>query len=95
MGALIRNNLIQKQPLEVLKKKGGLRNFAKFTIKKNCTTVSFLIKMQIFLIKMPFLLKKRLVHMCFPVNFAKFLRKPFLQKTSGRLFLLIFEKDRQ
>ena len=34
MGALIRNNLIQKQPLEVLKKKGGLRNFAKFTKKK-------------------------------------------------------------
>ena len=80
MGALIRNNLIQKQPLEVLQKKGGLRNFAKFT-KKNCTRVSFLIKMQIFSIKMPFLLKKRLVHMCFPVNFAKFLRKPFLQKT--------------
>ena len=33
------------------------------------------------------LLKKRLWHMCIPVNFAKFLRKPFLQNTSGRLLL--------
>ena len=31
------------------------------------------------------LLTKRLWHRCFPVNFAKFLRTPFLQKTSGRL----------
>ena len=33
------------------------------------------------------LLKKRLWHGCFPVNFAKFLRTPFLQNTSGRLLL--------
>ena len=32
------------------------------------------------------LLKKRLWHRCFPVNFAKFLRAPFLQNTSERLF---------
>ena len=31
------------------------------------------------------LLKKRLWHRCFPVNFSKFLRTPFLQNTSGRL----------
>ena len=31
--------------------------------------------------------KKRLWHRCFPVNFAKFLRTPFSQNTSGRLFL--------
>ena len=31
------------------------------------------------------LLKKRLWHRCFPVNFAKFLRTPFLQNTSRRL----------
>ena len=31
------------------------------------------------------LLKKRLWHRYFPVNLAKFLRTPFLQKTSGRL----------
>ena len=33
------------------------------------------------------LLKKRLWHRCFPVSFAKFLRTPFLQNTSGRLLL--------
>ena len=35
----------------------------------------------------PSLLKKRLWHRCFPVNFAKFLRTPFSQNTSGQLFL--------
>ena len=33
------------------------------------------------------LLKKRLWQRCLPVNFAKFLRTPFLQSTSGRLLL--------
>ena len=33
------------------------------------------------------LLKKSLWHRCFPVNFAKFLRTPFLQNTSGWLLL--------
>ena len=33
------------------------------------------------------LLKKRLWRRCFPVNFVKFLRTPFLQNTSGRLLL--------
>ena len=32
-------------------------------------------------------IKKRLWHRCFPIKFAKFLRKPFLQNTSGRLLL--------
>ena len=32
----------------------------------------------------------RLWHMCFPVNFVKFLRTPFLQDTSGRLLLSVF-----
>ena len=32
------------------------------------------------------LLKKRLRHMCSPVNFAKFLRTSFLQNTSGGCF---------
>ena len=35
------------------------------------------------------LLKKRLWYRCFPVNFAKFLRTPFLQNTSGRLLLTL------
>ena len=33
------------------------------------------------------LLKRRLWHRCFPVNFAKFLWTAFLQKTSARLLL--------
>ena len=33
------------------------------------------------------LLKNRLCHRCFPVNFVKFLRTPFLQNTTGRLLL--------
>ena len=33
------------------------------------------------------LFKKSLWHRCYPVNFAKFLRTLFLQKTSGRLLL--------
>ena len=37
----------------------------------------------------PALLKMRLWHRCFPVNFAKFLRTPFLQNTSGWLLLFI------
>ena len=36
------------------------------------------------------LLKKRPWHVCFPVNFAKFLRTLFLHKISGRLLLNIF-----
>ena len=33
-----------------------------------------------------FYLKKRLWHRCFSVNFAEFLRTPFLQKSSGGCF---------
>ena len=35
-------------------------------------------------------IKERLWRKCFPVNFVKFLRTPFLQNTSGRLFLEIY-----
>ena len=35
------------------------------------------------------LLKKRLWHRYFPVNFETFLRIPFLQNTFGRLFLFL------
>ena len=38
------------------------------------------------------LLKKRLWHKCFLVNFAKFLKTPFSQNTSGRLLLKIETK---
>ena len=45
---------------------------------------SYLIK----LLKIPAtLLKKRVRHRCFPINFAKFLRTAFLQSTSEQLLL--------
>ena len=41
------------------------------------------------------LLKKRLWYRCFPVNFGKFLRTPFLQNTSGPLRLVIVKLKRK
>ena len=52
-----------------------------------CARVSFLIKFRRH--ASVSLLKKRLWNRCFPVNFAKFSRTPFLQKTSERLLLMV------
>ena len=60
---LIKNNLRSSHP-EVFCKKGVLRNFTKFTGKPLC-------------LRPATLLKKRLWHRGFPVNFLKFLRIPF------------------
>ena len=38
--------------------------------------------------------KKRRWNRCFPVNFRKLLRKPFLQNTTGRLLLIIIIKTK-
>ena len=66
---------------EVFCKKGVLRNFTKFTGKHLC---------QSFFFNRPAtLLKKKLWHRCFPVNFVKFLRTPFLQNTSGGCFCYV------
>ena len=51
--------------------------------------VSFLIKLQAEAYNV---IIKRLSHRCFPVTFAKFLKPPFLQNTSGRLLLSVDEK---
>ena len=50
--------------------------------ENTCAKVSFLIKLQA---RPAVLLKKRLWHRCFPVNFAKFLRATFLQNISWQL----------
>ena len=60
--------------------KGVLRNFAKFTGKRLYQSLAWRLKAAT-------LLKKRLWCRCFPVNFARFFRTPFLQKNSGRLLL--------
>ena len=51
----------------------------RYSVKKGNTStrVSFLIKLQTLGLRPATLLKKRLWHKCFPVNFAKFLRTPF------------------
>ena len=46
----------------------------------------FFIKLQVGLRSVT-LLKKELWHRCFPLNFAKFLKTPFLQNTTRRLLL--------
>ena len=65
-------------------KKGVRRNFTKFTGKHLCQSFFF---NKVAGVRLVTLLKKRLWHRCFPVNFVKFLRTPFLQNTFGRLLL--------
>ena len=55
-------------------KKGVLRNFAKLTGKFLCQSLFF---NKVAGLRPATLLKKRLRHKCFPVNFVKFLRTPF------------------
>ena len=65
-------------------KRGVLKNFAKFTRKHLCLSLLF---NKVAGLKPATLLKKRLWHRGFPMNFPKFFRKPFLKNTSGLLLL--------
>ena len=69
-------------------KNGVLRNFAKFTGKHLCQSLYF---NKVAGLRPATLLKKRLWHRCFPVNFVKFLRNLFLQNTSGGCFSIIVQ----
>ena len=71
--------LRQNQPPKCSVRKGVFRNFSKFTGKHMCQSLIF-IKLQVS------------GHRCFPVNFAKSLRTPFSQNTSGRRPLLLYIK---
>ena len=64
-------------------KSGVLRNFAKFTGEQLCQSL-FLNKVAG--LRPVTLLKKRFWQRCSLLNFAKFLRTPFLQNTSGGYF---------
>ena len=77
--------MIQKQTSlpEVFYKKGVLRNFAKFTGKHLYASLFF---NKVAGLRPVTLLKERVWHRCFPVNFAKFLEHLFLQNTSGSCF---------
>ena len=83
---LLATQCSQKQSLQDVRK-----IFAKLTEKHLCQNLYF----NSFVPNTPFiyplrpatLLKKRPWHRCFTMNFAKFLRTPFIQNTSGRLLL--------
>ena len=60
---------------EVFYKKSVLKHFAKFTGKHHCQSLFF---NKVSDLRPATLLKKRLWYMSFPLNFAKFLRRPFL-----------------
>ena len=68
---------------EMFCKKGVLRNFAKFTGKHVCQNLFF---KKVAGLSPAGLLQKRPWHRSFPVNLTKFLRTPFLQKSSGGCF---------
>ena len=73
--------------VQVFCKKGALRNFAKFTGKRLCQGLFF---NKLAGRRSATLLKKRLWHGCFHVNFTKFLRTPFLTEHLQRLLLQIW-----
>ena len=64
---MVNGNIRSSHP-EVFCKKGVLKNLTKFKGKHLCQ--------RLFFNKVATLLKKRLWHRCFPVNFVKFLRTP-------------------
>ena len=69
----------------MFRKKGALRNSAKFTGKHLCQSLFF---NRVAGLRPANLLKKRFWHRCFPVNFAKVLITPFLTehlRCSGKL----------
>ena len=65
-----------------------LRKFTKFTGKHLCQSLFFNKSGGL---RPATLFKRKLLHSCFPVNFAKYSRTPFLQSTSGQLLLCFIE----
>ena len=83
-------SFIKKQPLQRFCKKGVLKKFHKIHLK---TPVSESLFNRVSGLRPASLLKKRLQHRCFQVNFAKFLRTPFLQNTSVISLTVSFHKE--
>ena len=75
-------------------KKGVVKNFAKSTGKHLCPSLLFN-EAAGSRPRPATLLKRRLWHRCFHVNFVKFLRTPFIQNTSRRLLLEKFSSGRE
>ena len=81
---LKKKRYVQKQPPEVFCKGRFSWKFRKIHKK---THFQSLVLNKVSGLRSATLLKKRLWHRCFPVNFAKFLRAPFLQNTFKRRLL--------
>ena len=77
---------MQKQPSKGFFKESVMRNFAEFTRKYLCRHL-FFDKFKLSISSTS--LKASLQCRCFLVNFAKFVRTPFLQNTTGPLLLII------
>ena len=75
----------QKQPPNVFCNRRCIQRFRKIYSKKHLYQNLFFSKVTF--LRPVTLLKRRHWHKCFPVNFLKFLRTPFLQNTSRRLLL--------
>ena len=67
-------------------KKDALRNFSKFTGKHLCRSLFF---NKVAGLRPATLLKKKLLHRCFPANVGKFLRTSFLIEHSRWLLLSV------
>ena len=70
---------------KVFCKNAIFENFTKFTGKHQWWSCLFLVKLQT--VDSDNLIKQRLQHNCFPVNFANFLRAPILQNICGQLLI--------
>ena len=79
---------VRSSRAEVFFKKGDLRNLAKFTGKHLCQSRFLNIVAGL---RRTTLLKKKLWHRCFPVNFAKCLRTPFFIEHLWWLLLICDE----
>ena len=83
----LHNKSARSSRQDVFCKKGVLRNFTKFTGKHLCQSLFF---NKVAGLRPATLLKKKLWHRCFPVNFVKFLRTPFIIE---HLWWLLLECD--
>ena len=83
-------SFIKKHPPEGLCKKGVLKKSHKIHLK---TPVLASLFNRVSGPRSTTLLKRRLQHRCFQVNFVKFLRTPFLQNTSVICLTVSFQKE--
>ena len=85
-----KESFIKKQPPEGFCKKGVLKKFHKVHLKTPALASLF---NRVSGLRSATLLKNKLQHWCFQVNFVKFLRTPFLQNTSVICLTVSFHKE--